>query len=55
MPALVGYNARAGALLGASTLEEAMDLLIERQWSYCEARGTSFEELMRENVRELAA
>lgn len=54
-PALVGYVAKAGALLGTSTLEETLELLHEHIWIYGDVRGVSFEDRLREKLREVAA
>jgi hypothetical protein len=54
-PALVGYVAKAGALLGTTNLEDTLELLHEHIWTACDVRGVTFEERLREKVREVAA
>lgn len=54
-PALVGYVAKAGALLGTESLEDTLELLHELIWVYGDARGLPFEQRLQEKAREVAA
>ncbi len=54
-PGLVGYLAKAGALLGTQTLEDTLELLHEHVWAYGDRRGVTFEDRLRDKARGLAA